>query len=60
MITGDPFDANAWSREISNTFNEAYRLPDHIGLEAQHLQGEDLVQALNLPQLRSFLNNRIA
>ncbi|KAK3714465.1 Gypsy retrotransposon integrase-like protein 1 [Vermiconidia calcicola] len=53
----DPF--NAWSREVSNTFSEAYRLSDDAGLETQQLQGEDLLQALSLPQLRSFVNNRI-
>lgn len=52
----NPF--NAWSKELSATFNEAYRLPDDAGLEAQNLGGEDVLQALSLPQLRSFLNNR--
>ena len=53
----NPF--NAWSKELSSTFNEAYRLPDDAGLETQQMQGEDMLQALSLPQLRSFLNNRI-
>lgn len=53
----NPFDA--WSREVSNAFGEAYRLPEDAGLEAQYLQGEDVLQALSLPQLRTFVNNRI-
>ncbi len=53
----NPF--NAWSRDVSHTFNEAYRLPEDTGLEAQQIRGEYMVQALNLPQLRSFVNNRI-
>ena len=54
----NPFDA--WNREVSNAFGEAYRLPEDAGLEAQTLPGgEDLLQALSLPQLRTFVNNRI-
>ena len=53
----NPFDA--WNREVSTTFSEAYRLSDDADLESQRVHGEDLLQALSLPQLRSFLNSRI-
>ena len=55
--TQNPFDA--WNREVSTAFGEAYLLPEDVGLDPQqHVQGEYL-QALSLPQLRTFVNNRI-
>jgi hypothetical protein len=53
----NPFDA--WNREVTSTFSAASRLSDDADLESQRVQGEDLLQALSLPQLRSFLNSRI-
>lgn len=56
---GGHVDPRLWSTFVQNTtpFVDAFQQAEQV--DPEHMHGQDMLQALNLPQLQPFLNGRL-